>query len=105
MPDGPSFGRSSGKRTTRASGRSPAQSPQIDTLKVGELKARLQDARLSTQGNKAELRARLEAGDGGPNLGKVVALVDVSGSMGGTPMDVALAMHAPTPAHAQSRLV
>ena len=61
MPDGPSFGRSSGKRTSRASARSPAQSPPIDTLKVGELKARLQDARLSTQGNKAELRARLEA--------------------------------------------
>ncbi|KAH8054198.1 DUF2828-containing protein [Aureococcus anophagefferens] len=41
---------------------------------------------------EADLRARLEAGDGGPNLGKVVALVDVSGSMGGTPMDVAVAL-------------
>ena len=47
---------------------SPVASPDIATLKVADLKARLQDLGLSTQGRKAELQQRL-AGARGVDIG------------------------------------
>ena len=43
---------------------SPVASPDIATLKVADLKARLQDLGLSTQGRKAELQDRLAGARG-----------------------------------------
>ena len=51
---------------------SPVASPDIKTLKVAELKERLQDLGLSTQGKKAQLQDRL-AGARGYEIGPPAA--------------------------------